>query len=221
MRQYFLPFFLLSGMLPAFGLASGKASDPSRNLTRAFYRWSSAASDAPSDSADGRAFDVKRLYIHFFDVDVKRSRAAPYPISGSHYNAPPFPASDSVEVVPTVFITNHTFTFLSDTGVADLANRIHKKINGMINDAAYVNPHDDDAKADNGMRTCSGCDSLREVVQNRIHEIQFDCDWTASTKDKYFLFLKKIKAKFPDKIISSTVRLYGYKISRKRPVFRR
>lgn len=160
------------------------------------------------------ALDVKRLYIHFFDVDVEGPGAAPYPISW-YYNALPFPASDSVEVVPTVFITNHTFTFLSDTGVADLANRIHKKINGMINDAAYVNPHDDDAKADHGMRDLFRRDSLREVVQNRIHEIQFDCDWTASTKDKYFLFLKKIKAKFPDKVISSTVRLYGYKYPEK------
>ncbi|MFT4602282.1 MAG: hypothetical protein ACI857_002468 [Arenicella sp.] len=42
-------------------------------------------------------------------------------------------------------------------------------------------------------------------------ELQFDCDWMPSIKDKYFFFLEEMKAHFPKKIISSTVRLYQYK----------
>ena len=41
-------------------------------------------------------------------------------------------------------------------------------------------------------------------------EIQIDCDWTKSTKDKYFYLLKKIKEK-SKKQISCTLRLYPYK----------
>ena len=42
-------------------------------------------------------------------------------------------------------------------------------------------------------------------------EIQFDCDWMPSIKDKYFYFLDEIKAHFADQSISATIRLYQYK----------
>ena len=41
-------------------------------------------------------------------------------------------------------------------------------------------------------------------------EIQIDCDWTKSTKEKYFYLLKKIK-ELSNKEISCTLRLYPYK----------
>ena len=48
--------------------------------------------------------------------------------------------------------------------------------------------------------------------KNKIscQEIQIDCDWTKSTKDKYFYLLKKIK-ELSKKEISCTLRLYPYK----------
>lgn len=42
-------------------------------------------------------------------------------------------------------------------------------------------------------------------------EIQFDCDWTATTRDRYFYFLKKVKLLFLDKKISATIRLHQVK----------
>ena len=42
-------------------------------------------------------------------------------------------------------------------------------------------------------------------------EIQFDCDWTASTRAAFFIFLKKIKKALPDKVLSATIRLHQYK----------
>lgn len=42
-----------------------------------------------------------------------------------------------------------------------------------------------------------------------FNEIQIDCDWTSSTKEKYFSFLEKLKKQ--KLIISSTLRLYQYK----------
>ena len=44
-----------------------------------------------------------------------------------------------------------------------------------------------------------------------ISEIQFDCDWTAGIKGKYFYFLESVKALSSDIKLSSTVRLYQYK----------
>jgi len=47
--------------------------------------------------------------------------------------------------------------------------------------------------------------------QQGFTEIQFDCDWTPSVKNKYFYFLTEIKTHFENIIISSTLRLYQYK----------
>lgn len=45
-----------------------------------------------------------------------------------------------------------------------------------------------------------------------VHEIQFDCDWTASTQEDYFQFLKDIREKLKHSrssiLISSTIRLH-------------
>ena len=42
-------------------------------------------------------------------------------------------------------------------------------------------------------------------------EIQFDCDWTASTRAAFFQFLKKMKQALPEKKLSATIRLHQYK----------
>ena len=44
-----------------------------------------------------------------------------------------------------------------------------------------------------------------------ISEIQIDCDWSESTKDKYFTFLKVFKKQIPGKTLSSTIRLHQYR----------
>lgn len=44
-----------------------------------------------------------------------------------------------------------------------------------------------------------------------FRELQFDCDWTASTRQAFFLFLKKMKQALPDTRLSATIRLHQYK----------
>lgn len=47
-------------------------------------------------------------------------------------------------------------------------------------------------------------------------EVQFDCDWTASTREAFFLFLKKIETKLPKGTrLSVTIRLHQYKFPEK------
>ena len=45
---------------------------------------------------------------------------------------------------------------------------------------------------------------------NKPKEIQMDCDWTPKSRDKYFYFLRKLKAKAETQV-SCTLRLYPYK----------
>lgn len=47
--------------------------------------------------------------------------------------------------------------------------------------------------------------------ENSWSEIQFDCDWTPSIKNRYFYFLDQMELRFPQVEVSSTIRLYQYK----------
>jgi hypothetical protein len=53
-------------------------------------------------------------------------------------------------------------------------------------------------------------------VSSTHKEIQFDCDWTLTTKNKYFFFLEKIKEKSPKNLrFSATIRLHQIKFYEK------
>jgi hypothetical protein len=92
-------------------------------------------------------------------------------------------------IIPTIFITNRTIKELPDNQVLDLAQKIKTKAL-----------------------------SLAEAISSqKISEIQLDCDWSESTRAKYFLLLKAIESQGKDdKIqISATIRLHQFKYPQK------
>ncbi len=92
-------------------------------------------------------------------------------------------------LVPTVFITNRTLVQLSTDELPDLANKIVQKLTNQI--ALFPN--------------------------TTIQEIQFDCDWTQSTKSNYFELLALLNQAFKPKGIrlSATIRLHQIKYAQK------
>lgn len=85
----------------------------------------------------------------------------------------------NAEFVPVVFITNRTFLQISERESDELA----KNISELIDIIASKN-------------------KLPE-----INEIQIDCDWTTSTKNSYFYFLKKLTQQ-TNKKVTCTLRLH-------------
>jgi len=56
---------------------------------------------------------------------------------------------------------------------------------------------------------------INKISKNH-KEIQLDCDWTLSTKNKYFSFIEKLKEKSPKKMrFSATIRLHQIKFYEK------
>jgi hypothetical protein len=56
---------------------------------------------------------------------------------------------------------------------------------------------------------------INKISRNH-REIQLDCDWTLSTKNKYFFFLEKLKEKVPKNMrFSATIRLHQIKFYEK------
>jgi hypothetical protein len=57
---------------------------------------------------------------------------------------------------------------------------------------------------------------LKNIWQDRPYaEIQFDCDWTISTRAKYFKFLDLYRKYSHDKTLSATIRLHQIKFAHK------
>lgn len=151
------------------------------------------------------------LYVRVFDVDYSGGydNAVPLADLDVDYNSS---ISDGRQIIPTVYITNRVFDQLNDTQVVKLAEKIRKRITkrfesweyGVISAMLPTQPTGEEA--DEKMR-----DSVRNDWYQRCNEIQIDCDWTAKTRDRYFIFLRAMKAEIAPKNLTCTVRLHQYR----------
>lgn len=89
----------------------------------------------------------------------------------------------NLEIVPVVFIVNDILKTQSDAQIEQLAYNI----------LAYV-------KA-----------KVLQSGQKDYEELQIDCDWTQTTRTKYFELLQKLKQHNKTRILSSTLRLHQLK----------
>ena len=92
---------------------------------------------------------------------------------------------DNINVVPVVFITNETILQMDSNKIPVLAGHITRSVNTMA----------------------------KNNLKSAAKEIQIDCDWSVSTKEKYFKLLREIRDSLTDKkcIVSVTIRLYQAK----------
>jgi hypothetical protein len=158
------------------------------NVERAFYYWKSS-SYFDDESVKGiNKLKVKKIYYKLFEVDYNESMGN-FPYQKNSPNEYMFRNLDSLNIVPTVFIRNEIFQYNNEKSLDKLADNIVFLVDKYHKESYYFN---------------------EEKVIFEYDEIQIDCDWTKSTKDKYFYLLKKIK-ELSKKQISCTLRLYPYK----------
>ena len=93
------------------------------------------------------------------------------------------------EIVPTIFITNRTFQHLTEEDISDLAEKVVDKVKRIF----------------------------KGFTDAELREIQFDCDWSESTRVAYFSFLEAINSiLLKEEIeISATIRLHQIKFFEK------
>jgi hypothetical protein len=164
-------------------LSCSKKESKVENVERAFYYWKSTTSFSDVAIEKIRNLKIKKIYIKLFEVDYNETMGN-FPYEKNRPNEYDLRKLDSVAIVPTIFIKNEIFQYNSEKSLDALADNIV-----FLTDKFHK---------ENGQ-------SIFEYS-----EIQIDCDWTKSTKDKYFYLLKKIK-ELSKKEISCTLRLYPYK----------
>ncbi|HKX85521.1 MAG TPA: hypothetical protein VJL37_02530 [Flavobacterium sp.] len=174
------------GIIIGLSLFSCNNDTNVEHVERAFYYWKSNSSIDDDDAKHLKDLKVRKLYVKLFEVDYNEARGN-FPYEKSRIGKYELDDLDSVTVVPTIFIKNGIFQYNDEKSLDQLADNITFLIDKY---------------------------SKEEYGEGQklfdYNEIQIDCDWTKSTKDKYFYLLKKIKS-LSGKEISCTLRLYPYK----------
>ncbi len=142
-----------------------------------FYFWKTMYEISPIEKKYLDELNVQKLYVRFFDVDMKNNEAIPIgEINIKEKNI-------QQEIIPVVFITNDVFKNINKNKIEDLAKHIKQEIE-------LIYP---------------------KISDKKIKEIQFDCDWTISTRSKYFYLLNIVEKQNPTLLVSATIRLHQIK----------
>jgi hypothetical protein len=152
---------------------------------RAFYFWRTTLALTAGERAALTELGVDRLYLRLFDVEWRTDADGPATM-GPITTATPAPAQlpAGVEVIPVVYLRNDVFTGLPAARVAEVARWTWREVAG------------------------------RAAVLGVIpRELQLDCDWTESTRDRFFAFLDELAAlaRPAGVTLSATIRLHQIK----------
>lgn len=176
----------IAGMVAAF-FAWSKKSKPGYVRVGAYYWRTQLQAEAASVSWM-KLIGGERIYLRLFDVDWHPIHTSA-PLGEIRYNR--YEESDRAfvktwgnQTVPVVFLTNRLFIHLAPSEIGPLADKVLAKIKS----------------------TCYLQDWSDTTALFPYQELQFDCDWTASTRDKYFRFLEIMRNK-TGVVISATLRL--------------
>ena len=127
-------------------------------MERAFYHWKSVFNITEYEKKTLTDLNVKTLYVRFFDINWDNNLQQPLPLAQLRIKNQFFLKKEPVSIIPVVFITNSCIRNIDTSQVEETGIKISTLIN----------------------KICS-------VNQFRFSELQIDCDWTESTKEKYFI----------------------------------
>lgn len=202
-------------------LSCKKYGDQSPILS--FCYWKTTFEIDSTDASNLKNFGVKHLYLRLFDVDWDAITQSPNPIAECERS---YNYQYLTDITPTIFITNAVFEHIKDADLADFANKLAKKATALRQDffesclsSSVSNSktyQDLLNKGDAGWEDAKKYqDSILKTLSSEYFkkndELLIDCDWTPSTKDKYFRFLELFKSKTENLKISSTLRLWQYR----------
>lgn len=155
----------------------------SRNIERSFYYWKSVFKLTDFEKQRMDSLQVNTIYLKFFDVDWDDESRLPLPKAIVQITDSVYLHVRAIKIIPTVFITNECLQKIDSIKINELADKIIGLIKDIYQPQLYKQP---------------------------VAEVQIDCDWSASTKDKYFNLLKRIRQNGVQKL-TATIRLHQIK----------
>ncbi len=190
--------------------------------TISFCYWKTTFALDSTDASNLSKFGADHLYLRLFDIEWDIESKSPMPVAQCIQT---YDSKCNTNLTPTIFITNSVFENIQENELDTFAEKLTKKAINLRehifdeslrekidNDSNYIkfisNIKDWDKKSE--FRD-SIFDDKKALFFNQNKEILIDCDWTPSTKAKYFKFLEILKIKMTDLEITSTLRLWQYR----------
>ncbi len=179
---------LLAFLLIMFALFQLGTHKPT-SVQRAAYHWKTRFERNSYGNEERDSFldqhQIKKLYVKMLDVDYNLAYGI-YPASETQIEYYNGDNPDSITYIPVVYITNAVLKNLGQDQITYYAQLFLRK----------------------ALR-------IQSYTQKEVKEIQIDCDWTETTRDKYFALLVAMKKLLPGHVFSATIRLYPYKYHEK------
>lgn len=161
-----------------------RASKSEQPVGRAFYYWRTSFALSPAERTTLTELGVTRLYVRMFDVEWNAEEQAPRML-GKLTVAAGQRVPAGIEVVPVVFLRQELFKHLDAAGGMKLA-----------------------------AETWAEAKRRSELLGATPRELQLDCDWTDSSKNQFFGFVRDVK-RASNVTLSSTIRLHQIKYREK------
>ncbi|MBZ4190365.1 hypothetical protein [Niabella beijingensis] len=174
-------FFLLLVLLPVCCCTACKTRPAPHTTERAFYYWKSVFAPTDYEKQKADSLGITTVYLRLFDVVRNKRTGVPEP-------AAKLLVKDSAwllkkKVVPVVFITNECLYQLDSAAIRQLGGHVTGLVSRLAEQGGFGN----------------------------YKELQIDCDWSASTRDRYFDLLRLIKEINKTQLLSATIRLHQVK----------
>lgn len=166
-------------------LISCKEDVKTKGKNYSFYHWNTNFKPTNKTNQLIKHGGTYKEYVRFFDLVVDKNVDKVYPVATVQFEEDTrFLAT---EIVPVIYIRNEVFLHEEgrDYNIQKLALNTADKIKRIQN------------------KHLTGKVAIREI--------QIDCDWTDSTRNHFFSFLKSLKSQMPGYSISSTLRLHQVK----------
>lgn len=153
-----------------------------QKLHPAFYYWRTQFHLDTAERQYLKDCKIERLYVKFFDVDWEEATQRIVPLAIIELDSSAKSIRQQWEITPVVFITNRAIANLTTEEIEDLAQKIDRKIEAIE----------------------------RQLGPRHSPEIQLDCDWTPSTRERYFQLLNVLGTRCQKKnvMLSATLRLH-------------
>jgi hypothetical protein len=150
---------------------------------RAFYYWRTTLHLSDVEQRALTRLAIGRLYVRLFDVDWDARENAARPL-GPLAIGGDGGVPATIEVVPVVFIRARALRHLDRPAIAALADDIWRKVTAMV-----------------------------PRLGRRSGELQFDCDWSETTRDSFFALLAAVgeRARPAGVTLGATIRLHQVK----------
>lgn len=170
------------------GLSACNTANRQWPADHSVYYWKYNAPQNDLDTQILHRYGFRHFYVKLMDVDFdpQSGNAAP---KASLNQPKALEQAWSWPHTPVVFINNNCFLNMDTTASRQLAIAISRYLESYYQQLNIL---------------CKGSVSGWTTLQ-------IDCDWTRSSKERYFYFLQELKALNPQLKLSATLRMYPYK----------